>query len=192
MIIKIFYEEINHFLIFFSDFFPGRIGVYLRRLLYKNKMKSFGKNVFLDKGLYIPHAKTVSIGNNCRINRFGALVSCEKSSIKIGSNVSMNEFVNVNAANGGHINIGDNTLIASNVVIRAADHETSKNENNIKQNGHIPGNIIIGKNVWISSNCVILKDVKIGDNAVIGAGTVIREDVEKNRTVVGSAQRVIN
>ena len=188
---KILFEEINHFLVFFSNLFPGRMGVYTRRLLYKSKMKSFGKNIFLDVSIYIASPKTISIGNNCRVNRFGALVSCENSSIKIGDNVSINENVNINAANGGHIEIGDNTLIASNVVIRAADHESFNNGNNKKQNYHIPGSIIIGKNVWIASNCVILKDVKIGDNAVIGAGTVIREDVEKGRTVVGSVQRVI-
>ena len=47
-----------------------------------------------------------------------------------------------------------------------------------------PAPIVLGKNVWIGSNATILQGVTIGDNAVVGAGTVVTKDVEAN-TVVG-------
>ena len=42
------------------------------------------------------------------------------------------------------------------------------------------GRIIIGKDVWVGANCVILPGVKIGEGAVIGAGAVVVKDIGKN------------
>ena len=64
-------------------------------------------------------------------------------------------------------------------------------EKKISYQGHSGGKIIIGNNVWIGANCVILKNVKIDDNSVIEVGTVINKDVKKNEIVVGNQQRVV-
>ncbi len=61
----------------------------------------------------------------------------------------------------------------------------------INEQNHSGGKIIIGNNVWIGSNCVILKNVKIEDNSVIGAGTVVSNNVSKNEVVVGNQQRFL-
>lgn len=53
------------------------------------------------------------------------------------------------------------------------------------------GNIIIEDNVWIGEGCVILPNVKIGQNSVIGANTVVTKDVPRNSIVVGNPGRVI-
>ena len=55
--------------------------------------------------------------------------------------------------------------------------------------GHTAGKITIGNNVWIGSNCTILKDVRIGDGAVIGAGCTIFEDVEEGSIILSNTQR---
>lgn len=44
--------------------------------------------------------------------------------------------------------------------------------------------LVLGKNVWIGSNAIILQGVTIGDNAVVAAGAVVTKDVAPN-TVVG-------
>lgn len=51
--------------------------------------------------------------------------------------------------------------------------------------------IIIEDNVWIGEGCVILPNVKIGQNSVIGANTVVTKDVPRNSIVVGNPGRVI-
>ena len=51
--------------------------------------------------------------------------------------------------------------------------------------------IYIGKNVWIGSNAAILPGVSIGDNTVIGAGSVVTRDIPANVVAVGNPCRVL-
>ena len=78
--------------------------------------------------------------------------------------------------------------LLSNIAISGFVLDPNKK---INEQSHTGGKIIIGNNVWIGANCVILKNVKIEDNSVIGAGTVVNKDVKKNEVVVGNQQRVL-
>ena len=189
--IKIISDELFSTLLFFCNILPSRIGVYVRRIVYKLIFNSVGKKLFSDILIYIDHPKSISIGNNCRINRFCSLVACANSKIRIGNSVSINQMVNINSANGGEINIGDNVLIGSNVVIRASDHNINDLDKNINNAGHVPGKINICNNVWIASNCVILKNVTIEEGSVIGAGTIVTKDVKKNTVVASDGEKVL-
>ena len=50
--------------------------------------------------------------------------------------------------------------------------------------------VIIGKNVWIGENCTILPGVTIGDNAVIGAGSVVTKDIPNDSIAIGNPARI--
>lgn len=58
-------------------------------------------------------------------------------------------------------------------------------------NSHFGKPIVIEDGVWIGTNCIILGNVSIGKNAIIGAGCVITKDVAPGDIVVGSANRVL-
>lgn len=49
----------------------------------------------------------------------------------------------------------------------------------------------IGENVWIGGNCCILPGVTIGDNTVIGAGSIVTKDILANVVVVGNPCKII-
>ncbi|MFA6533795.1 MAG: acyltransferase [Patescibacteria group bacterium] len=51
--------------------------------------------------------------------------------------------------------------------------------------------VYIGKNVWVTSRCIILPGVHIGDNSVIGAGSVVTGDIPANCLAAGNPARVI-
>ena len=51
--------------------------------------------------------------------------------------------------------------------------------------------IEVGNNVWIGGNVVVLPGVKIGDNCVIGAGSVVVKDIPENSVAVGNPCKVI-
>jgi maltose O-acetyltransferase len=51
--------------------------------------------------------------------------------------------------------------------------------------------VTIGKNVWITNNCIILPGVSIGDNSVIGAGSIVTKDIPANCLAAGNPCRII-
>jgi galactoside O-acetyltransferase len=118
---------------------------------------------------------------NCSLN------SCE-GKINIGNNLIVNQNVDINASDGGLIKIGNDVLIGNYVVIRAANHIYNNKDKKINQSGHKGGQIIIGNNVWIGANCVILANVTLKEGSVIGAGTVVKKNVDSNELAISNKQ----
>ena len=102
--------------------------------------------------------------------------------IKIGDHVDFAWGVIVTT--GGEVEIGDRTLIGYRTQILSGNHVIPENRGRIFGAGHIKGKIIIEKDVWIGANCIITAGVKIGEGAVIAAGSVVTKDV-KEFTIVG-------
>lgn len=89
--------------------------------------------------------------------------------------------------------IGDYTLIGANTKIMDNDFhpvnpKVRRNTPNEKM-GIQP--IVIGENVFIGCNCLILKGSRIGNNSVIGAGSVVSGDIPANCVAAGNPARVI-
>lgn len=89
---------------------------------------------------------------------------------------------------GKSLTIGRNVAIAWNVTIMDSDFHDFK-INDEKQ--IITKEVVIGNNVWIGNNVIILKGVTIGDNAIIAAGSVVTKSVEENTAVAGNPAKVI-
>ena len=87
------------------------------------------------------------------------------------------------------VTIGDKTQIAPGVQILTADHPRSPE---VRASGLEFGRPIhIGRNVWIGGGAILLPGVTIGDDALIGAGSVVTRDVPAGATVVGNPARVL-
>jgi len=85
------------------------------------------------------------------------------------------------------ITIGSDSQIGPGVQFYAADHPRGAQE---RSRGLEMGRpIIIGRNVWIGGHAIILPGVTVGDDAVIGAGSVVTKDVPAGATVVGNPAR---
>lgn len=107
-----------------------------------------------------------------------------------GKNIHLGKHVFINSGcrfqDQGGITIGDGALIGHNVVLATLNHglEPAKRAN------LLPAPIKIGRRVWIGSNSTILPGVSIGDNAVIGAGSVVTKDVPSNAIVAGNPAKI--
>jgi len=137
--------------------------------------------------------KNIKIGNGFTMGH-GCKLFCQDSDSKIiiGNRVSFNHDVSINADGNGTIVLGDNTIIGPNTVLRASNHKYELLDTPVRDQGHAPGNIIIGQNVWLGANVVILPDVTIGDNVIVGAGSVVTKDIEDDLIVAGVPAIKIN
>ena len=108
-----------------------------------------------------------------------------------GKNIHLGKGVFINSGckfqDQGGIYIGDGALIGHNTVLATLNHGLLPEE----RHDLIPKPIHIGKNVWIGSNSTILPGITIGDNAVIGAGSVVTKDVPDYAVVGGVPAKVI-
>ena len=105
--------------------------------------------------------------------------------------VGKNFFANYNCTilDVGKVRIGDYCQLAPNVAIYTAGHPLHPAALNSLYEYGI--DVTIGNNVWIGGNVVILPGVHIGDNTVIGAGSVVTKDIPAWSVAAGNPCRVL-
>lgn len=109
------------------------------------------------------------------------------SNIEIGDNFFSN--TNLVILDGAKVKIGHNVLIAPNVGIYTAGHPLDVKQRVEGLEYVYP--VSIGNNVWIGAQACVLPGVCIGDNSVIGAGSVVTQDIPPNVLAVGNPCRII-
>lgn len=88
-----------------------------------------------------------------------------------------------------HIYVGDYTMIGPNVTLVTAAHPIAPE---LRQKGlQYNLSVRIGRNCWLGAGVVVLPGVSIGDNTVIGAGSVVTRDIPANVVAVGSPCRIL-
>ncbi|EPH6501783.1 sugar O-acetyltransferase [Vibrio vulnificus] len=105
----------------------------------------------------------------------------------LGNNVYAN--FNLTLVDDTHIYIGNSVMIAPNVTIATAGHPVDPELRRKVAQFNIP--VHIKDNVWIGANSVVLPGVTIGENSVIGAGSVVTKDIPANVVAVGNPCRVL-
>jgi maltose O-acetyltransferase len=105
--------------------------------------------------------------------------------IRLGTGVFMN--FNCVILDVTHVTIGDRTQIGPAVQIYAADHPRDPVQR--REGFEFARPVAIGSDVWIGGGAIILPGVTIGDNSIIGAGSVVTRNVAPGATVVGNPAR---
>ena len=85
----------------------------------------------------------------------------------------------------GGVIIGDRTLIGYRAQIISANHRVPEARGRIFGSGHERAPVVIGEDVWIGGNSMIMPGVTVGDGAVVAAGSVVTADVEPFAIVGG-------
>lgn len=123
----------------------------------------------------------LSIGKAFKM-RDGAKIRVRKGAeCIIGNKVSVNS--NNMIACHERVVIGDNVQLSPNVQIYDHDHDFRAKEG-LAALKYKTSPVIIGNNVWIGANSVILRGTKIGDNCVVGAGCVLKGEYPANSVIV--------
>ncbi|ELC8443968.1 sugar O-acetyltransferase [Clostridium perfringens] len=126
------------------------------------------------------------IGENCYIEPpFHA--NWGGRNVHFGNNVYAN--FNLTMVDDCDIFVGNNVLFGPNVTVSAGTHPIHPELRSKQAQYNV--SIYIGNNVWVGASSVILPGVHIGDNSVIGAGSVVTKDIPANVVAVGNPCRVL-
>ena len=140
----------------------------------------------LDKRSEMLKEMLAEVGENCYIeppfhSNWGG------KHVHLGKNVYFN--FNATLVDDTHIYIGDCTMLGPNVVIATAGHPILPELREKALQFNLP--VHIGKNCWLGAGVIVLPGVTIGDNTVIGAGSVVTKDIPANVVAVGNPCKVL-
>ena len=88
-----------------------------------------------------------------------------------------------------HIYVGDYTMFGPNVIVATAGHPILPALREKSYQYNMP--VHIGRNCWIGGGAIILPGITIGDNVVVGAGSVVTKDLPSNVVAVGNPCRIL-
>ena len=140
----------------------------------------------LDKRTRMLQEMFAEIGENCYIEpplhaNFGG------AHVHFGKNVYAN--FGLTLVDDTHIYVGDYTMLGPNVVIATAGHPILPELREKAYQYNMP--VRIGRNCWIGAGAILLPGVTIGDDVVVGAGSVVTKDLPSGVVAVGNPCRVL-
>jgi maltose O-acetyltransferase len=106
--------------------------------------------------------------------------------LQVGENVHIGPMCFLDPDTCWMISIGDDSTLGPRVTVLAHDASTRRHIGFTKI-----GRVIIGKNVFVGAGAIILPGVTVGDDSIIGAGSVVTKDVPAKSVVAGAPARVV-
>lgn len=167
---------------------------------HRRKLKNSGKHFIVKTPAYIMGEKYMSIGDGFRAET-SVMLQCwdcyegENFSpvLVIGENARLGFNCHIGCIN--EIRIGDNLLTGRNVYITDHEHGTKSVDElemaPVKRKLYSKGSVIIGNNVWLGDNVVILPGVTIGNNVIVGANAVVTKALPDNCVAAGVPAKII-
>lgn len=136
-----------------------------RNTLIKKIIGSTGENLCVEPTFWCDYGYNIEVGENFYANHNLVILDCAT------------------------VKFGDNVFIGPNCSFYTAGHPLEAKQRNEGLEYAHP--ITIGNNVWLGGNVVVLPGVSIGNNTVIGAGSVVTKDIPENVVAVGNPCRVV-
>jgi maltose O-acetyltransferase len=137
----------------------------------KALFNSCGEEVFIESGLHLDYGDNVKLGDRVYIN-----INC----------TILDSPENTDAA----IVIGDDCLIGPNVQLLSVSHDVTPSWRLAKKHNYASP-ITLGKNVWLGGGVIVLAGVTIGNDSVVGAGSVVTKDIEAHCFYAGNPAKKI-
>ena len=155
-------------------------------------------------GKHLPNTYTPLVGKAAKriryalargfVDSIGQGVVIEKNA-GIASSLSIGAYsgIGINAFIDAEVTIGEYVMMGPDVTIYTHNHKHELNGIPFCLQGYEERRpVVIGSNVWIGTRCVILPGVHIGDNVVVGAGSVVTKDIPSNVVAAGNPAKVVH
>lgn len=191
------------YIYYITRFLKRLIYIYYNRCVLKIHGVHVGKNVRVYNSLMITKKQTgdMTIGDGCSIQSasiFNPLIRGMHTSIYVGSNANLvlSDFVGISSSCiwcTDKIYIGKYTKIGAGSIIM--DNDAHNLDYMIRRNSEIDiarsKPVIIESDVLIGANSIVLKGVTIGARSIIGAGSVVTNDIPADCIAAGNPCKVI-
>jgi acetyltransferase-like isoleucine patch superfamily enzyme len=193
---------------------PGALGFFLRKNLYRYFLGAVGRDVVIGKGVTIRHSKKIRLGDGVMIDDYAVLdakgeanqgiavgnnvligrntvLSCKDGDLSIcdNANIAMNCLIQ----SGKNVRIGKNVLMAAYVyIVGGGGHRSSRTDVPIIQQGQTIRDVVIDDNAWVGAGVTIMDGIRVGRDAIIGAGAVVTQDIPEFAVAAGVPARVLH
>lgn len=151
--------------------------------------------VVLEEGVRLRNAELLVRGNTnvlCieKASNFSGRIELygDGNTVRIGAGTTINGGLFI-AHNGRAIEIGSGCLFSHDVELRTTDSHKIFDENGVRINED--RDIVIGDGVWLGASVLVLKGVTIGGGCVVGARSVVTNDLAPRTLAVGSPARTV-
>ncbi|GHT69037.1 hypothetical protein AGMMS50239_35170 [Bacteroidia bacterium] len=201
----------NMTIIIFEKLFEVIRGCFLKLFMQKSKgiiflgtrtkikhtnLISSGKSLYIGDNVYINalSKKGVQFGNNVSIHR-NSIIDCTGGirnigeGIVIGNNVGFSPDCYIQVR--GNVTIGNNVIFGPGVKIFSESHNFFNADKFINEQGETRKGVIIENGVWIGADATILDGVRIGENSIVAAKSLVNKDVLAYSIVAGIPAKVI-
>lgn len=195
-----------------SAWVPGALGLFLRSQLYPLILGGVGRNVAFGTNVVLRYPHKIHIGNNvvvddnCCLDAKGTtnqgivlgdgvfvgrntMLSCKNGNITLAEDANIG--VNVKITSAADVRVGARTLIAAYTYLIGGDHLFDRVDVPVLHQGKTAKGIDVGDNVWLGAHVVVTDGVRIGQDAVVGAGAVVIDDVPEFHIAAGVPARVV-
>jgi maltose O-acetyltransferase len=136
-----------------------------RQSILRQLLGRIGHNSIIDSPFYCVYGRNIHVGDHVYLNVLCNILDCNE------------------------VRIGNHAMIGPGVQIYTAAHALQAEARN--RGLEVAKAIVIEDNVWIGGSAILLPGVRVGRNAVVGAGAVVSRDVPANTVVAGNPARVI-
>ena len=169
-------------------YLPGEEELLKEQMGYLDRLYDFNNTrpTELEKRSTMLKEMFAEIGENCYIEpplhtNFGG------HHVHFGKNIYAN--FNLTLVDDTHIYAGDYTMFGPNVTVATAGHPILPR---LRQEGYqYNAPVHIGKNCWLGAGVIIVPGITIGDNVVVGAGSVVTKDLPSNVVAVGNPCKIL-
>ena len=159
---------------------------YVRLLAPLYQQRGRGSKIYRSVRMDTPPYRRFALGRNSVVESF----SCINNAV---GDVVIGDYTRVGLHNTiiGPVTIGHHVNLAQGITVTALNHNFADITRRIDQQGVATSPVVIGNDVWIGANAVILPGVTIGSHAVVAAGAVVTKDVPGNCIVAGVPAKII-
>ena len=159
---------------------------YIRLLAPLYQHRGRGSKIYWTVRMDTPPYRKFSLGRHSVVESY----SCVNNAV---GDVVIGDYTRIGIHNTiiGPVTIGSHVNLAQGITVTALNHNFEDKNKRIDEQGVSTKPVVIGDDVWIGANAVILPGVTIGKHAVVAAGAVVTTDVPENTVVGGVPAKVI-